>query len=188
VHRYFGPKTKRALSIQAALEVVSGIGRGPSCDARARTLSSGVIQSPFSEIEMPAGQDPGCKRLMTVPGIGPIISTTMVAAVVPRQISTGDRTILGKMSRRGNRYLRVLFVRAAWIVPINPQTWERHGLKHWTTAAKRRRHHSALAIALANKLARISWLWNAAPRSGGLLGQPLNLTFHELAIEPLAQN
>ena len=37
-----------------------------------------------------------------------------LAGLVPRQISTGDRTILGKISKRGNRYLRVLFVQAAW--------------------------------------------------------------------------
>jgi transposase len=36
--------------------------------------------------------------------------------LVPKQISTGDRTILGKISKRGNRYLRVLFVQAAWVV------------------------------------------------------------------------
>jgi transposase len=71
---------------------------------------------------------------MTVPGIGPIISSAMVTAIgngtvfskgrdfgawlglVPKQISTGDRTILGKISKRGNRYLRVLFVQAAWVV------------------------------------------------------------------------
>jgi transposase len=35
---------------------------------------------------------------------------------VPKQISTGDRTILGKISKRGNRYLRVLFVQAALVV------------------------------------------------------------------------
>jgi transposase len=38
--------------------------------------------------------------------------------LVPKQISTGDRTILGKISRRGNRYLRVLFVQAAGREPI----------------------------------------------------------------------
>jgi transposase len=38
--------------------------------------------------------------------------------LVPKQISTGDRTILGKISTRGNRYLRVLFVQAAWVVLI----------------------------------------------------------------------
>ena len=111
---------------------------------------------------------------MTVPGIGPIISSAMVAAIgngevfskgrdfaawlglVPRQISTGDRTILGKISKRGNRYLRVLFVQAAWVVLIWPQSWERHGLKSWIEAAKKRLHHNVLSIALANKLARIA--------------------------------
>jgi len=120
-------------------------------------------------------KDPACERLMTVPGIGPIISSAMVAAIgtgdvfskgrdfaawlglVPKQISTGDRTILGKISKRGNRYLRVLFVQAAWVVLIRPQSWERHGLKSWIEAAKKRLHHNVLAIALANKLARIAW-------------------------------
>jgi transposase len=127
------------------------------------------------EIKALAEQDGGCGRLMTVPGIGPIISSAVVAAIgtgevfskgrdfaawlglVPRQISTGDRTILGKISKRGNRYLRVLFVQAAWVVLIKPQSWERHGLKAWIEAAKRRLHHNVLAIALANKLARIAW-------------------------------
>ena len=43
--------------------------------------------------------------------------------LVPRQISTGDRTILGKISKRGNRYLRVLFVQAEcprqWVLPAS---------------------------------------------------------------------
>jgi len=55
--------------------------------------------------------------------------------LVPKQISTGDRTILGKISRRGNRYLRVLFVQAAWVVLIKPKIWERHGLKPWIEVA-----------------------------------------------------
>jgi len=112
---------------------------------------------------------------MTVPGIGPIISSATAAAIgtgdvfskgrdfaawlglVPRQISTGHRTILGKISKRGNRHLRVLFVQAAWVVLIRPQIWERYGLKPWIEAAKKRLHHNVLAIALANKLARIAW-------------------------------
>ena len=55
------------------------------------------------------------------------------------------------------RYLRVLFVQAAWVVLIKPKSWERHGLKHWIEAAKKRLHRNVLAIALANKLARIAW-------------------------------
>ena len=77
--------------------------------------------------------------------------------LVPKQMSTGDRTILGKISKRGNRYLRVLFVQAAWVVLIKPKIWERSGLKPWIQAAKKRLHHNVLAIALANKLARIAW-------------------------------
>jgi transposase len=129
------------------------------------------------EIESLARQDNGCERLMTVPGIGPIISSAMVAAIgtgdafskgrdfgawlglVPKQLSTGDRTILGKISRRGNRYLRSLFVQAAWVVlvKVGPKHWDRYGLKSWIEAASKRLHRNVLAIALANKLARIAW-------------------------------
>jgi transposase len=133
------------------------------------------IEGLSDELETLARQDAGCERLMSVPGIGPIISSAMVAAIgtgdafskgrdfaawlglVPKQMSTGDRTILGKISKRGNRYLRVLFVQAAWVVLIKPKSWERHGLKSWIEAAKKRLHPNVLAIALANKLARIAW-------------------------------
>jgi transposase len=135
------------------------------------------IEGLSGEIETLARQDQHCERLMTVPGIGPIISSAMVAAIgtgdvfskgrdfgawlglVPKQISTGDRTILGSISRRGNRYLRALFVQAAWVVlvKVGPTHWERYGLKPWIEAAKKRLHHNVLAIALANKLARIAW-------------------------------
>jgi len=81
---------------------------------------------------------------MTVPGIGPIISSAMVAAIgngavfakgrdfgaclglVPKQISTGDRTILGAISRHGNRYLRALFVQAAWVVLLKIKCTSRY--------------------------------------------------------------
>jgi transposase len=133
------------------------------------------VEGLTGEIDAVARQDADCERLMSVPGIGPIISSAMVAAIgrgdvfskgrdfgawlglVPKQTSTGDRTILGKISKRGNRYLRVLFVQAAWVVLIKPKSWERHGLKPWIEAAKKRLHPNVLAIALANKLARIAW-------------------------------
>src|SRR6186997_2757221 len=133
------------------------------------------VEGLSNEIEAIARQDAGCERLMSVPGIGPMISSAMVAAIgtgatfskgrdfaawlglVPKQISTGDRTILGPISRRGNRYLRALFVQAAWVVLVRVKNWERYGLKSWIEAAKKRLHHNVLVIALANKLARIAW-------------------------------
>src|SRR5262249_43571203 len=133
------------------------------------------IEALSDEIGAIARRDTGCERLMSVPGIGPIIASATVAAIgtgdtfvkgrdfaawlglVPKQISTGDRTILGSISKRGNRYLRVLFVQAAWVVLIRRKSWERYGLKCWLEAASKRLHHNVLAIALANKLARIAW-------------------------------
>jgi transposase len=82
---------------------------------------------------------------MTVPGIGPIISSAMVAAIgngsafakgrdysawlglVPKQMSTGDRTILGRLSKRGNSYLRMLFIQAARVILVRPANWPKHG-------------------------------------------------------------
>ena len=82
------------------------------------------IEAVSTEIETLAENDGSCQRLMTVPGIGPIISSAVVAAIgngsgfsqgrdfgawlglVPKQESTGDRTKLGKISKRGNKYLQ----------------------------------------------------------------------------------
>ena len=133
------------------------------------------------EIEAVALQDADCERLMSVPGIGPIISSAMVAAIgrgevfakgrdfgawlglVPKQTSTGDRTILGKISKRGNRYLRVLFVQAAWVVLIKPKSWERHGLKPWIEAAKKRLHPNVLAIARSKRCGPACWRARSGP-------------------------
>lgn len=127
------------------------------------------------EIEILAHEDPCCQRLMSVPGIGPTIASAIVAAVgnasgfatgrdlsawlglVPRQMSTGDRTILGRISKRGNRYIRTLLVQAAHIILVRrPQTAMR-SLWPWIETASRRLHRNVLIIALANKLARIAW-------------------------------
>ena len=107
-----------------------------------------------------------------------IISSAMVAAIgtgdafakgrdfaawlglVPKQISTGDRTILGKISKRGNRYLRVLFVQAAWVVlvKVKPARWESHGLKPWIEAAKKRLHFCHFCHARRTAVPRSNFL------------------------------
>jgi len=133
------------------------------------------IAAVSSEIEALAKQDASCQRLMSVPGIGPIISSAVVAAIgngagfkqgrdfaawlglIPRQESTGDRTILGKISKRGNKYVRTLFVQAAHVVLARRPSTARQGLWPWIERASKRLHRNMLAIALANKLARIAW-------------------------------
>ena len=133
------------------------------------------IEAVTSEIEGLAKNTGACGNLMTIPGIGPIISSAVVAAIgngtafrrgrdfaawlglVPKQMSTGDRTILGRITKRGNRYLRMLFMQAARVVLLWPRNWMKHSFGPWLAAAAQRLHHNVLATALANKLARIAW-------------------------------
>jgi transposase len=133
------------------------------------------IDDVTSEISAVAAQDANCHRLMSAPGIGSITASAMVAAIadgsaftrgrdfaawlglVPKQLSTGDRTILGRISKRGNRYLRTLFIQGARAALLRPGSWAKHGLGEWLEAAARRLHRNVLAVALANKLARIAW-------------------------------
>jgi len=133
------------------------------------------IASITKEIDELADQDAHCRRLMSAPGVGPIISSAMVAAIgtgdafargrdfaawlglVPKQISTGDRTILGRISRRGNRYLRTLFIQGARSVLLRRQSWPKHGFGAWLEAASKRLHSNVMVVALAAKLARMAW-------------------------------
>src|SRR5689334_22118729 len=133
------------------------------------------IEHITEEIEVLAHGSESCRQLMTVPGIGPLIASAMVAAIgngtafakgrdfaawlglVPKQMSTGDRTILGHISKRGNRYLRTLFIQGARVILLRPANWAKHSFGPWLTTAAKRLHHNVLATALANKLARIAW-------------------------------
>jgi transposase len=132
------------------------------------------IENVTDEIEALARGDASCRQLMTVPGVGPIIASATVAAIgngaafakgrdfaawlglVPKQMSTGDRTILGRITKRGNRYLRMLFVQGARAILLRAKSWAKHSFGPWLTAAARRLHRNILTIALANKLARIA--------------------------------
>ena len=133
------------------------------------------IEAATEEIEALAKGDEHCQRLMSAPGIGPIISSAMVAAIgdgsafecgrdfaawlglVPKQFSTGGRTILGGITKRGNRYLRTLFIQGARAVLIRRKIWANHSFGAWLESAAGRLHPNVLAVALAAKLARIAW-------------------------------
>jgi len=134
-----------------------------------------------NEIEEISRTEKDCQNIMTVPGIGPMISTAMVAAIgkgdafergrdfaawlglVPRQFSTGGRTLLGRITKRGSRYLRMLFVQAAKIVMMRPHRWEAFSFGPWLTELVKRMPHNKAAVALANKLSK---RWGAR---GGLM-------------------
>ena len=133
------------------------------------------IETITGEIETISKSEKNCQRLMSVPGIGPIISTAMVAAIgtgdafgrgrdfgarlglVPRQYSTGGKTVLGRISKRGSKYLRTLFIQAAHVILMRPNNWQKFSFGPWLTEAATRLHRNRLATALANKLARIAW-------------------------------
>jgi transposase len=141
------------------------------------------IEPVTDEIETLAKSDDSCRRVMTVPGIGPLISSAMVAAIgngtafakgrdysawlglVPKQMSTGDRTILGRITKHGNGYLRMLFMQAARVVLLRPTNWSKHDFGAWLVRAAQRLHPNVLAAALANKLARIAWTVLAQERN-----------------------
>jgi transposase len=79
--------------------------------------------------------------------------------------TAGDRTILGRISKRGNGYLRMLFIQAARVILRRPASWPKHGFGVWFARAAQRLHPNVLAAALANKLARIAWTALAQERS-----------------------
>lgn len=120
-------------------------------------------------------ENPLCERLMSIPGIGPLVSTALVASVgsgwafssgrqmsafiglVPRQASTGGRVVLRGISKRGDRYLRALLIHGARAVLRTAHKGERTRLKEWALEVKRRRGANVATVAVANKLARIAW-------------------------------
>jgi transposase len=133
------------------------------------------IETVTKEIEEISQREGNGMRLMSVPGVGPLISTAVVAAIgageafdrgrdfgawlglVPKQYSTGGRSILGHVLRRGSRCLRTLFIQAAKVLLMRPQNWSKFSFGQWLTNAAPRMHRNKLATALANKLARIAW-------------------------------
>lgn len=127
-----------------------------------------------AEIKELAQTDPDMKRLAEVPGIGPIIASALVAAIgdgkafgrgrdlsawlglVPRQVSTGGKAKLIGISKRGNPYLRKLFIHGARTV-LHLIKDRSTPLARWVDQLKLRRHGNVAAVAMANKLARIAW-------------------------------
>jgi transposase len=65
--------------------------------------------------------------------------------------------MLGRISKRGSKYLRTLLIQAAKVLLMRPHNCARYSFGSWLNFASERLHRNKLAVALANKLARIAW-------------------------------
>ena len=149
--------------------------------AGARVALSGMIEVLNTLNEQIAGletriralvrEDEGMRRLQTIPGVGPILASALSAIVtdprhfdsgrdfaaslglVPRQDGTGGKVKLGRISKRGNCYLRRLLVNGATAV-LN----SKNGTSDpWRARLLKTKPRKLAAVALANKMARIAW-------------------------------
>ena len=135
---------------------------------------AGHIEQAEMLIQKAAQRSEACQRLDAIPGIGPLTATALIAAIgngaafrkgrefaawvglVPREHSTGGKQKLLGISKRGNSYLRKLFVQGARAV-LKYRDKQCSGLKHWLAGLSLRSHYNVVGVALANKLARMAW-------------------------------
>jgi len=127
------------------------------------------------------------QRLQTIPGIGIITASAISATIadarafrsgrhfaawiglVPRQSGTGGKVYLGRISKKGNPYLRKLLVLGA--TAVIRYSRNKPGLADWINALLARRPARVVTVAVANKLARIAW---AVMRRGERFKQALS--------------
>lgn len=133
------------------------------------------IRTVTSEIEALVARDDVARRLMTIPGIGPLGASALLSAVgdgrqfrrardlaawlglTPREYSTGGKQKLLGISKRGNTYVRRLLIHGARACLIHLDK-SRHRLGDWLVGLQGRMHPNKVAVALANKMARMAWV------------------------------
>ena len=121
-----------------------------------------------------AKEDDACQRLTAIPGVGPVTATALIAAVgngsafqrgrdlaawigmVPGEHSSGGKQTLLGISKRGNSYLRRLFVQGARSV-LQQRHRQAPGLSSWLAQLLARKHQNVVVVALANKVVRMAW-------------------------------
>ena len=126
------------------------------------------------ELESLAKQSEAAKRLMSIPGIGAITATALVASIgdpkqfhngrqlaawlglVPRQYSTGGKTRLGRITKQGDKYLRMLLIHGTRAVLATLKD-KQDRMSCWLRELIARRGYKRAAVALAAKNARIVW-------------------------------
>jgi len=127
-------------------------------------------------IEEIAGNDEQAQLLMTIPGVGPMTATALLATMgdpvvfrngrecsawiglVPKQYSTGGKDRLLGISKRGDRYLRCLLVHGArTVVNHHARKGRSDRRSQWLQGLLERRHKNVATVALANRMARTAW-------------------------------
>lgn len=145
-----------------------------------RLLEARIVQLEKELAEL-AKQSPACTTLLSIPGIGLLTATAIVAAtsgqvnhfkdarhfaswfgLTPKEYSSGSSRCLGRISKRGDRYLRMLLthgarsvLRAATVATTSGRPID--ALRSWALTVQGRTNHNKAACALANKLARICY-------------------------------
>lgn len=133
-----------------------------------------AIKGVDTKIAAQAKADPVSRRLMSIPGIGPVTASALVATVgdpvsfsgprefaaflglVPRQHSSGGKPRLGRITKMGNAYLRKLLVVGAHAV-LHHQARHDDPLRNWARKLLATKPFKLVAVALANKLARLAF-------------------------------
>jgi transposase len=156
-----------AASLATVLEEITEL------DARIRQIDR--------ELAALAKRDDVAQRLLTIPGIGVLTATAMIASVpdihafrrartfaawlglTPREYSSGATRHLGGITKRGDRYLRMLLIHGARSGLLRAHRQALKGddslsaLQRWVLAVEQRTNHNKATVALANKMARIVW-------------------------------
>jgi transposase len=132
-----------------------------------------------AQLKVLAKETPAVGRLLTIPGVGLITATALVAFVgdvrrfpsarhfasylglTPRERSSGATRRFGAVSKRGNTYLRMLLIHGARSLLLACKRRKRlDRIRTWALRVETLRGHNKAAVALANKLARVAWsLW-----------------------------
>ena len=129
-----------------------------------------------AQLEQLASCMPDAQRLLTVPGIGVLTATALVGFVgdphrfrsgrhfasflglTPKEHSTGLSRRMGRITKRGNSYLRTLLVHGARsVLWSGKRCAELDDLRAWALSVQERRGHNIATVALANRLARVTW-------------------------------
>lgn len=132
------------------------------------------VEQLTERIERQVKQDQAARRLLEVPGIGPLTASALIAAVgdarqfrngrqlaaflglTPRQHSSGGKTRLLGIHKRGDSYVRGLLVHGARAV-LRTAADKLDERSRWLTSLSTRRHRNIATVAQANKTARIAW-------------------------------